>query len=265
MSPDAADTCADALCELLSLATKNTVYWVRRVGRDENGSETCDYFRSIGKARDFHSGWSLIPDWVAMPEGHLRAELAYFLGSVATNYVQQLRQGLQLPIAWILDAEHQSTVDMMYLAEFIAIERLRVSFLPLKGLAVIREDWQKLLNEGVSQEVIAAVERHVGKLTEQQVAALVSKLRAANNPAAATELEALCRHLGVVGFERDMGELRNRLVHTGTYGGFEMPDAISLYYKLSHLVDRCVLKILRYDGYYHHHETQWNPRLADAR
>ena len=45
----------------------------------------------------------------------------------------------------------------------------------------------------------------------------------------------------------------------GGYGDFDFPDAITLYFKLSHLIDVCVLKLLGYDGYYQHKDTDWIP------
>jgi hypothetical protein len=66
----------------------------------------------------------------------------------------------------------------------------------------------------------------------------------------------------VNGLEKDMGILRNKLTHSASYGNFDFSKVIDLQYKLSHVVDVCVLKILGYDGYYCHKNTAWrNVRL----
>jgi hypothetical protein len=262
-----ADDFADAICELLSLANKNTVYWLRRTRLDSAGQRTGSLVRNMGaKLSPFLSGWWLIPDFVAIPGKGFRHELTYFLETVAAKYVQsQRRKGLDRAIAWVLDSEHQSTVDMMYLSAYIAIERLRVAFLERGNLpTMVHDDWLNLLDAGLTDEVIACVEARTGGLTSVQRNLLARNLRQANNPPATVELEALCKQLGVQGYEKDMGLLRDKLVHTGGYGDFDFPDAIMLYFKLSHLIDVCVLKLLGYDGYYQHKATDWKPmRLAN--
>jgi hypothetical protein len=60
-----------------------------------------------------------------------------------------------------------------------------------------------------------------------------------------------------------MIELRNKLVHTGSYGDFEFPEAIKLWRTLSHIIDVCVLKLLGYDGNYHHLDTNWMPKRIE--
>jgi len=261
------DDFADAICELLSLANKNTVYWLRRTSLDFAGQRTGSFVRNMGaKLSPFLSGWGLIPDFVAIPGTGFRHELSYFLGTVAPGYIQQKRRkGLDRVIAWVLDSEHQSTVDMMYLSAYIAIEQLRIAFLERGNLpTMIQDDWLDLLDEGLTDEIIACVEARTCGLTSAQRNLLARNLRLANNPPATLELEALCKQLGVQGYEKEIGLLRNKLVHTGRYGDFDFPDAITLYFKLSHLIDVCVLKLLGYDGYYQHKVTNWKPtRLAN--
>jgi hypothetical protein len=83
------DDFADAVCELLSFAKKNTVYWTRRTRFDAAGkvvtSITRDYI--LGRLRPYRSGWSLIPDFVVLPEHLFRCELSYFLNTVMPLYV----------------------------------------------------------------------------------------------------------------------------------------------------------------------------------
>jgi hypothetical protein len=219
MDESGTDDFADAVCELLSLATKNTVYWVGRTRFDAGGRVASSTTRNhiAQRARPLLQGWRLIPDFVALPEKVFRAELSYFLGTVAPAYVNALRsQGLSLAIAWILDSEHQSTVDMMYVAAFIAIERLRVSFLKRNTLPTfIHENWIQLLDRGLAHEIIVTIESRVGTLTDTQKELLSKKLRSLNDPPAAVELEALCNQLGVTGFEKDMSNLRNNLFTLG--------------------------------------------------
>src|ERR1019366_1688032 len=81
-------------------------------------------------------------------------------------------------------------------------------------------------------------------LLKSQKRMLTTKLLSANTAPAAVELEALCKQLGVVGFEKDMSDLRNRLVHTGEYGDFTFPEAVKLYHRLSHIISVCVLRLL---------------------
>ena len=74
------DDLADAICELLAFATKNTVFWVTREvvasGIGENR-----FMRSLaGRARNFHSGWAIISDYV-VTNNEKRAELHMFLAA----------------------------------------------------------------------------------------------------------------------------------------------------------------------------------------
>jgi hypothetical protein len=104
-----------------------------------------------------------------------------------------------------------------------------------------------------------------GALSDEQKRALISKLRSANTPSAPVLLDELCLGLGVNGLERYMGVLRNRLTHSASYGNFDFSKVIDLQYKLSHVVDVCVLKILGYDGYYCQKNAAWrNVRLPLA-
>jgi hypothetical protein len=263
----ASDDLADALCELLSFATKNTVYWLRRTRFDAAGRMEMSVTRQhiVGKLRPYRSGWSLIPGYAAVDEHWNRCEFSYFLNSVFPQYVNKLRAGgLQSVIWWIIDSEHQTTVDMMYISAYIAIERLRAKFLKRDALPVMmRHDWVELLQNGLFDDITTTVEKRLGGLSDPQKRALFGVLRNANNPPAAVELDALCKQIGVTGFEKEMNELRNKLVHTGTYGDFEFPDAIRLWRTLSHIIDLCVLKLLDYDGKYHHLDTDWIPKKLD--
>jgi hypothetical protein len=166
------DNFADGICELLSLANKNTVYWLRRRKSISAGQEYPEIMRgrlSI-KLRSYLNGWSLIPDFVALPDKGGRAELGYFLGSVSSRYVQRLRtEKLGLVIAWIIDAEHQSTIDMAYLAAFIAIELLRVNFLKRASLpSVIHGNWARMLRDGLADKLLATIEAETGTLGDFQ-------------------------------------------------------------------------------------------------
>jgi hypothetical protein len=261
------DDLADALCELLSFATKNTVYWTRRTRFDSAGRMETSVTRQhiVGKLRPYRSGWSLIPGYAAVDERWNRCEFSYFLNSVFPRYINNLRgEGLQSAIWWIIDSEHQTTVDMMYISAYIAIERLRAKFLRRDELPVmVRPDWIQLLQGGLFDDIITAIENRTGSLSTSQKKVLFGVLRNANNPPAAVELEALCKQIGVNGFDKEMNELRNKLVHTGTYGDFEFPEAIRLWRTLSHIIDVCVLKLLDYDGTYHHLDTDWIPKKLD--
>jgi hypothetical protein len=263
LAENATDDFADAVCELLSFAKKNTVYWIQRTRFSEAGTVVTSVSRDFiaRKLRPFRSGWALIPDFVVLPEHMFRCELSYFLNSVLPLYVRQLRaEGLDKAIAWILDSEHQTTVDMMYLSAYIAIERLRVNFLDRNSLpTMIGKDWSHLLETGLMDDIIAAIENRAGGLSDSQKQLLLRVLRNANHPPAAVELEALCQQIGVKGYEKEMSELRNKLVHTGAYGDFQFPDAIKLWRRLSHIIDVCVLKLLGYGGRYHHLDTDWRP------
>lgn len=262
------DDFADAVCELLSFAKKNTVYWTRRTRFDAGGkvvtSTTRDFM--VGRLKPYRSGWSLIPNFAAVNESRNRCEFSYFLNSVLPLYVNKLRaEGLQQAIWWIIDSEHQTTVDTMYVSAYIAIERLRATFLKRDSLpTMIRADWSQLLESGVFNDIVKIIENRAGVLSDSQRKLLFRVLRNANNPPAAVELEALCKQIGVTGFEKEMSDLRNKLVHTGTYGDFEFPDAIKLWRTLSHIIDVCVLKLLGYDGKYQHLDTNWVPTRIET-
>ncbi len=261
------DDFADAVCELLSFAKKNTVYWTRRTHFNTAGEVVTSLTRGfiVSRLKSYRSSWSLIPDFAAVTEGWGRCELSYFLNTVTPLYVSKMRaEGLQQAIWWIIDSEHQTTLDMMYVSAYIAIERLRAKFLERQSLpSMIRTDWGQLLESGLFDDIIKTIETRAGALSDPQRRLLYRVLRNANNPPAAVELEALCKQIGVTGFEKEMSDLRNRLVHSGTYGDFDFPDAVKLWRTLSHIIDVCVLKLLGYDGNYHHLDTNWAPRRIE--
>jgi hypothetical protein len=249
------DDHADAICELLSFATKNTVFWVERK-KLANDKIIGAKARSIGKIRPIVTGWSLIPDFVHVSKQH-RPELLNFLQQVSAKYASQLRrEGLGLAISWLIDSEHQTHIEMKYLAAFIAIEHLRSKFLR-KQSPFISVDWHKQLNKTLGIELLEVVEKHLQTpLRNEQKSGLINALRSANSASISQQLESLCNQLGVTGFRKDMATLRNSIVHTGQYS-FQELNSIDLYYKLSRILDLCVLKLLEFDGFYHHHETRW--------
>ena len=259
------DELADAACELLAFATKNEVFWAGRETRDENGQLISRHGRSLGaRARDFHGGWSIIDDVVITKENGHRDELQFFLNAVFRRYFDELRDKLKTPLLWIAEAEHFGFVDLNFMTLFIAMERLKNEFLPKKKPDLIHLDWQIMLNGKLADTILDAVRDEVGQLSPEQERVIIGKLRGANVPPAGVQLDELCKSLGVTGLERDMAELRNRLTHTASYGGFSFPRVLELHVKLSHVVDVCVLKILGYDGYYCHRATNWrNVRLGE--
>jgi hypothetical protein len=262
----AVDELADAVCELLAFVTKNTVFWVEREIDSPSKGEPSHLRRSLGgRARNFHSGWSIINDVVITETGH-RAELQMFLSAVFERYFDILRSKLKTPLIWINESEHHSFVDLRFISLFIGIERLRIEFLPKPAINNIHADWQRLLDGQLALDILGLIEGRTGTLTEDQKRSLISKLRSADTPSAAELLDELCRALGVTGLERDMGILRNKLTHTASYGSFDFSKVIDLQYKLSHVVDLCVLKILEYGGFYCHKNTGWrNIRLSPAK
>ncbi|SRR5216683_5040735 len=263
---ETADDLADAICELLAFASKNTVFWVEREITAPLKGESNFLRRSLGgRARNFHSGWSIINDVVITDTGY-RPELQMFLSAVFERYFDALRPKLKTPLIWINESEHYGFADLRFITLYIAIERLRIEFLPKSAINYIHDDWQKLLDGQLALDVLALIESRAGTLTDDQKSALISKLRSANTPSAAILLDELCRALGVTGLERDMGILRNKLTHTASYGSFDFSKVVDLQYKLSHVVDICILKILEYDGYYCHKNTGWrNVRLASVK
>jgi hypothetical protein len=265
LSLTTADELADAACELLAFATKNTVYWAER--EIVPALEGAPHFqrRSLGgRARNFHSGWSIIDDLVITETEH-RPELQMFLSTVFERYVDVLRKRLQVPLTWINESEHHGFVDLRFITLYIGIERLRIDFLPKSSVNHIHADWQQLLDGQLGREILEVIEARTGSLSDDKKRILISKLRSADTPPAAVLLDELCRGLGVNGLEKDMGILRNKLTHSASYGGFDFSKVVDLQYKLSHVVDVCVLKILGYDGYYCHKNTGWrNVRLPLA-
>lgn len=251
------DELADAVCELLAFATKNEVFWAQRNTFDESGHLVSGHGRSLGaRARDFHDGWSIIHDVVITKENGHRDELDIFLKTVFERYFDQLRDKLKLPLLWIAEAEHFGFVDLNFMTLYIAMERLKSDFGPKKK-DLIHIDWQRMLNGKLAESILSAVREEVGQLTPEQEKSIIGKLRGANTPAAGVLLDEFCRSLGVNGLEKEMAELRNKLTHTAAYGDFDFPKVLELHVKLSHVVDVCVLKILRYDGYYCHRATNW--------
>lgn len=261
LETETVDNLATAICELLSLATKNTVYWMRRTVVSDDGSEAGEFTRNLGsRLRPFMSGWNLIPNFLITDTGG-REELRYFLGITTPEYFKTRREkGLGLAITWILDSEHQGTVEMKLIAAYMAVEHLRVRFLDRTALpTMICKSWLELLDTGLEDKIMSAITDTVGSLNDSQRNTLSNGLRYANYPPATIELEALCKQLKVTGFEKTMTALRNKLVHTGAYGKFKFPHAIKLYFGLSHVIDVCVLRLLGFDGYYQHKDTDWKP------
>jgi hypothetical protein len=136
--------------------------------------------------------------------GH-RPELQMFLSSVFERYVDVLRAKLQVPLTWINESEHVDFVDLRFITLYIAIERLRIEFLPKSTANYIHVDWQQLLDGKLATEILAVIESRTGALSDEQKRALVSKLRSANSPSASFLLDELCMGLGVNGLEKDMG------------------------------------------------------------
>jgi hypothetical protein len=251
------DDLVDSICDLLSFAKKNEVYWTGRTVYDGD-QELSRYLRGLGgRVRDFHSGWSIIDDVVMTETGH-RDELQLFLYAVLERYHEQFREKLRTALLWIAEAEHFGFVDLQYMCLYMAIERLRLDFLSKKPKNFIHSDWQAMLDGDLGVEILAIVRQKMGTLQLEQEPSLLSKLRDANSPPAYIMLEELCKELGVKGLEKEMGELRNKLTHTATYGKFDFPKVLDLHVKLSHVIDVCVLKILAYDGYYCHRAIGWS-------
>lgn len=265
LSCDTANELADAICELLAFATKNTVFWIDREVISPLEGESSFFRRSLaGRVRNFHSGWSVIDD-VVNTEAGPRFELKVFLSSVFEKYFDILRTKLKTPLLWINESEHLGFVDLRFITLYIAIERLRIEFLPKSSYNYIHVDWQNKLNGQLALDILTLIENSVGNLSEDQKRTLISKLRSADSPSSMFLLDELCRGLGVTGLERDMNTLRNKLTHTASYGSFDFSKVIKLQGKLSHVVDVCILKILDYDGYYCHKNTEWhNVRLTES-
>jgi hypothetical protein len=254
---DEMDALADSICDLLAFATKNEVFWSGRVVFGQNETELSRYRRSLGgRVRDFHSGWAIINDTVMTETGH-RDELQLFLIATVERYHDSLRQRLRTALLWITEAEHYGFVDLQFMCLYIAIERLRIDFLSTKVKDYIHPNWQAMLDGELANDIVRVVREKTGSLEREQERLLISKLRGANTPPAPVLLDELCKELGIVGLEKEMGILRNKLTHTATYGDFDFPKVLDLHVKLSHVVDVCVLRILNYDGYYCHRATGW--------
>ena len=252
-----ADQLADSVCELLSFATKNTVFWIVRENPDSVDNGPIRLHRSLsGRARNFHAGWGIISDVVVTMTEH-RPELKMFLEAVLERYIDQLRDTLQTALTWINEAEHHHFIDLKFISLYIGIERLRIDFAPKSIVSYIHARWQTMLDGQLQKDVITAIEAATGPLSAEQRKAVVSKLRQADTPPATFPLEQLCLQLGVSGLDKEMSVLRNKLTHTASYGGFDFSKVSDLQFRLSHVVDLCVLKILGYEGYYCHKVTAW--------
>jgi hypothetical protein len=252
-----ADQLADAVCELLSFATKNTVFWIVRENPNSLDNGPIRLHRSLGgRARNFHAGWGIISDLVVTTTER-RPELKMFIEAVLEHYIDQLRARLQTALTWINEAEHHHFIDLRFISLYIGIERLRIDFAPKSTVSYIQADWQKLLDGQLQKDVLKIIEAETGQLSAEQQKTIISKLRQANTPPATFPLEQLCQQLGVSGLDKEMSVLRNKLTHTASYGGFDFSKVSDLQFRLSHVVDLCVLKILGYDGYYCHKVTAW--------
>jgi hypothetical protein len=254
---DEMDALADSICDLLAFAKKNEVYWIGRVVFGEGEEEVSSYRRSLGgRVRDFHSGWAIVDDTVMTAAGH-RDELQLFLIATVERYHDSLRQRLRTALLWITEAEHYGFVDLQFMCLYIAIERLRIDFLSTKAKDYIHPNWQAMLDGEFANDILRVIREKTGPLQPEQERLLISKLRGANTPPTPVLLDELCRELEVLGLEKDMGVLRNKLTHTATYGDFDFPKVLDLHVRLSHVVDVCVSKILAYDGYYCHRAIGW--------
>lgn len=185
-----ADQLADSFCELLSFATKNTVFWIIRENPDSVDKGPIRLQRSLsGRARNFHAGWGIISDLVVTTTEH-RNQLKLFLEAVLERYIDQLRGKLQTALTWINEAEHHHFVDLRFISLYIGIERLRIDFAPKTASSYIHVDWQKMLDGQLQKDVLTAVEAATGPLSAEQQKAIVSKLRQANTPPATFPLGA---------------------------------------------------------------------------
>jgi hypothetical protein len=176
---------------------------------------------------------------------------------VIESYVDRLKGKLETALLWINEAGHENFVDLSFICLFIGIEKLRGQVLPKSSTSYLCDDWQELLDNALALDILAVVEKRLGSLSQDQAKLLISKIRSVNSPPTIVLLEELCASLGVLGLDKDIGLLRNKLFHAGSYGNFEFSKVVELRKNLSHVVDVCVLKVLGYDGYYRHEATAW--------
>jgi hypothetical protein len=254
-----ADILANAFCELLSFATKNSVRWLSRESAADAGTETEFMSPQVFPLR---TSWSLIPDI----SGDGRLQLYDFLATALPKY-RDLKDRLGLPetIGWLLDSEMTSAIQPKFLLAFAAIERLRSRILKgIKAPALISPEFNELIDLELGDQIINLISNALGTLDDSTTVIVRKKLKDLNRPPISASLDALCEHFGIKASTKKMSHLRSRLIHAGDSEGFEFQDALQLYWELSQVLDVCILKGLGFRGSYHHVRTNWKERSIDA-
>lgn len=233
------------LCWLLSLAVGTYVTWIYYDAYACDGDIVASHHRNV-KTRPFCT-WRLI-----CPE-----DMRYFIETCYDHY-RGGKNSYRLPAAIdaYLESKLYPTGETKFSLAAIAIETLNSRFAATHG-------WESVVGNGsfrrVRRALSEALDELSDSLSEEQVAALKSKLSELNRPTFKAQLIQMCQEIGLQVADDDFTwkQLRDRVVHTGSFGA-DFAEWFPEYQKLLHLIESTLMGILRYDGYYRDCRSQYS-------
>lgn len=250
----------DDICLLLSFARATDINWIYYDAFSNDGRLLKSYHRDI-LTKGFRSGDPLIGTF-PYPE-----ELSPFLGKCLDNYKTKKRElGLDLAIGYYLEAKSFSTIELKYLAAITALEVLNGRYIGEKSILskgffkVLKEKIKGLvddLSEGALKEEIKSPikQQFVGVDPVQALinirTTIIQKIPELNRFSFRHCLGVMFSQLSIPISDDNLKHLidiRNKIVHSGFSA--ETPLRYSDYSLLISLLDKTILKILGYDGYY---------------
>jgi len=243
------DFLADSICQILTLAQRNTVDWIAREEIDNTGQIFRIYLRNADLL-PYQSACTLIP----------YDSLKKFIeGSLAYYIVNQRDKHLKRTVRFLVEAEHHPVVDVKYALIYMAFECLRVNWLPkiAKTGELISKNYIQEINDSLGTEIIEMIEERLNiSVNDDKRGRIIGKLKDANEPVL-TAKEAIDRFLSSFSLEGQsakLSKLRSSLYHRGSIGNLLYREVGELFIELADIVVVALLKALKYSGQYIPHD-----------
>jgi len=236
--PDELSSILDDVCLLLSFARGTYMSWVYRDAFDKGGRLIASFSRN-GYTKPFHGTEPLI-DSTKNPE-----DLRYFLETCCGAYREAKDVlGLKLSLEYYIEAKSLVLMEPKYLTAFLPLEVLSSRY-PERRIILTKKEFKTVRVEVA--KLIQSLSLNKGKTSQ-----LTKNISALNNIPIRQSLKGLFENLSVRLTDAELGRLirlRNKIVHEGIWGDDE-PSHYPDYKKLVSILDRTLLKILGYDGYF---------------
>jgi hypothetical protein len=236
----------DDICLLLSFARATEINWIYYDVFSNDGQLLMSYHRDI-PTRRFRSGDPLIGIFPSP------AELSPYLRKCFDNYrIKKKDLGLDLTIGYYLEAKSFNTLEVKYLSAFTALEVLNSRYI-IKRNILPKASFESLKNK---------VKSLVEELSDAAVfekALIIEKVSDLNRFPLRHCLKEMFDQLSITISDENLQRLiqiRNKIIHKGSPEGahFRYAD----YSLLISILDKSILKILGYDGYYLDRLNQFN-------